>query len=249
MLALPLGLASAGEQLLGLVDTLIAGRLGATQLAATGLGNALFMSALIMGIGLLSGIETLTAQARGREETQIISRILRSRRHLSLILSIPVIALSELFLRAYFAIGEIDVGLQQEMSVYLAARYLSVPFVLHSTVSRGLLQAFEDPKAVLKSMIWVNVINLPLNIILATNLTIAIFGIELNTLGWGVVGLGLSTSVVSCFRAVYLKQQFSHHMKPSIERMTKTDLKKLCLIGLPIGLHWFQRCHYFPWLA
>ena len=97
MLALPLGLASAGEQLLGLVDTLIAGRLGATQLAATGLGNALFMSALIMGIGLLSGIETLTAQARGREETQIISRILRSRRHLSLILSIPVSALSELF--------------------------------------------------------------------------------------------------------------------------------------------------------
>ncbi|MGB0646991.1 MAG: MATE family efflux transporter [Bradymonadia bacterium] len=245
MLALPLGLASAGEQLLGLVDTLIAGQLGAAQLAATGLGNALFMSALIMGIGLLSGIETLTAQARGRQETQAIARILRSRRLLSLILSIPVIALSEIFLRTYFAIGDIDIILQQEMSVYLAARYLSVPFVLHSTVSRALLQAFEDPKAVLRSMIWVNIINLPLNIVFATDLHTSVFGIELRTFGWGVVGLGLSTSVVSCFRAIYLKQQFSHHMKPSAQSMTRTDLEKLCLIGIPIGLHWLSEMSLF----
>ena len=65
-LALPMGLAFAGEQLLGFVDTVVAGHLGAPQLAATGLGNALFLSALILGLGTLSGLEPLTAQARGR---------------------------------------------------------------------------------------------------------------------------------------------------------------------------------------
>lgn len=244
-LALPMGLAFAGEQLLGFVDTVVAGHLGAPQLAATGLGNALFLSALILGLGTLSGLEPLTAQARGRGDTAVVSRVLRSRMTLSLLLSPIVVVLSELFLYIYFELASLDPVLRSEMSDYLLARYLCIPFVLHSTVSRSLLQAFEDPNAVFRSMLYVNLINLPLNLYLSTEVAFDLGSFSINGLGLGVTGLGLGTSIVCAFRAAYLTYQFHPHGRRAASGMTRKDMRRLIRIGLPIGLHWFSEMSIF----
>ncbi|MDF1665524.1 MAG: MATE family efflux transporter, partial [Planctomycetota bacterium] len=56
-LALPLALVQLGENMLGLVDTAVVGRLGKVELGATGLGNALFFGTAIFGIGLMRGLD------------------------------------------------------------------------------------------------------------------------------------------------------------------------------------------------
>ena len=68
-LAAPLSLAFAGEQLFGFVDVLVTGHLGVSSLAAIGLSNAIFMSAVIVGMGLLSGIEPIVKLRRAAKKT------------------------------------------------------------------------------------------------------------------------------------------------------------------------------------
>src|SRR6185369_8923168 len=64
-LAAPIAISSAGNAVMGLVDTAVVGRAGAVSLAGVGLGNAVFIAATIFGIGVLVGLDGLIAQSLG----------------------------------------------------------------------------------------------------------------------------------------------------------------------------------------
>ena len=67
---MPLILAEIGWMSMGIVDTIMVGRLpdSAIAIGATGLGQSLYHSLAIFGGGLLLGLDTLVAQAYGRED-------------------------------------------------------------------------------------------------------------------------------------------------------------------------------------
>src|ERR1700735_1696468 len=60
-IAIPLALAELGWMFMGVVDTIMVGRLpdSAVSIGAASVGNALFYSFAIFGIGLMSGLDTL----------------------------------------------------------------------------------------------------------------------------------------------------------------------------------------------
>src|SRR5438270_10642460 len=64
-LAAPIALTQVGFALMGVVDTAVVGRLGATPLAAVGLANSLFLAVSVLGIGAMMGFDPLVAQAVG----------------------------------------------------------------------------------------------------------------------------------------------------------------------------------------
>src|SRR5690349_5925958 len=69
-LALPLIVAEVGWMSMGIVDTIMVGRLpdSAVAIGATGLGQSLYHSVAIFGGGLLLGLDTFVSQAYGRED-------------------------------------------------------------------------------------------------------------------------------------------------------------------------------------
>src|SRR6266446_10530810 len=67
-LAAPVAAAQAGTQLMGLVDVAVLGRLGARELAASGVGNAVFFAFSVVGIGTVLGIDPLVSQAVGASD-------------------------------------------------------------------------------------------------------------------------------------------------------------------------------------
>ncbi len=69
-LALPLVLAEIGWMSMGVVDTIMVGRLpnSAVAIGATGLGQSLYHIIGIFGAGLLLGLDTFVAQAHGRDD-------------------------------------------------------------------------------------------------------------------------------------------------------------------------------------
>src|ERR1700751_2386209 len=71
-LALPLVLAEIGWMAMGIVDTIMVGRLpnSAVAIGATGLGQSLYHSLAIFCGGLLLGLDTFVAQAFGREDRE-----------------------------------------------------------------------------------------------------------------------------------------------------------------------------------
>lgn len=69
-LALPLIMAEVGWMSMGVVDTIMVGRLpnSAIAIGATGLGQSLYHAVAIFGAGLLLGMDTFVAHAYGRED-------------------------------------------------------------------------------------------------------------------------------------------------------------------------------------
>jgi MATE family multidrug resistance protein len=67
-LALPLMIGQLSQMLLGVVDTLMVGHLGVTELAALTFVNSLFHVPFVFGIGLLTGISVMTSNSRGADD-------------------------------------------------------------------------------------------------------------------------------------------------------------------------------------
>ena len=65
ILAVPVVIAELGWIAMGVVDTLMVGRLGDSAIGAVGVGRALFMGIGVFGIGLLLGLDTVISNANG----------------------------------------------------------------------------------------------------------------------------------------------------------------------------------------
>ena len=75
-MAVPLALAELGWMAMGVVDTIMAGRLGAAAIGAGCLGGNLFYPIAIFGTGLLLGMDTLVAQSFGADDARDCRRSL-----------------------------------------------------------------------------------------------------------------------------------------------------------------------------
>src|SRR5580698_8623171 len=67
-LAVPVVLSELGWMAQGVVDTIMVGRLGPAAIGAVAVGNAVFYTPSLFGIGLLLGLDTVVAQAYGRKD-------------------------------------------------------------------------------------------------------------------------------------------------------------------------------------
>lgn len=76
-LALPIVAGMVSQMLMGLSDTIMVGRVGVVPLAASSLVNAVAHVPLVFGIGLLSSIAVLTAQAYGARRKRDVGEVLR----------------------------------------------------------------------------------------------------------------------------------------------------------------------------
>ena len=66
VLALPITVVQVGMMLMGVVDTMMVGRVSETALAAVAVGNLVFYGAIAYGLGLIMGLDPVLAQAFGR---------------------------------------------------------------------------------------------------------------------------------------------------------------------------------------
>src|SRR5947208_735210 len=87
-LAVPVVLVQLGFTSMGLVDTLMVGRLSARVLAAVALGNLYYFNVSIFGIGTLMALDPLVAQAIGAGETDAVSRAIQRGLFIAAMLSV-----------------------------------------------------------------------------------------------------------------------------------------------------------------
>jgi MATE family multidrug resistance protein len=89
-LTAPVALSQLGMMTMGAVETLIVGHLGATELAASALGNVWEWTWLCLGLGLVMGIDPLISQAHGRGDGPGTALALQRGIVLGLIVSVPI---------------------------------------------------------------------------------------------------------------------------------------------------------------
>ncbi len=86
-LAGPFVLAELGWMSMGVIDTIMVGRLGPEAIGAVAVGNALFHALSISGVGLLLGLDTLVSQAFGAGDVEDCHHSLLQAVYISLVMS------------------------------------------------------------------------------------------------------------------------------------------------------------------
>ncbi|HET7102747.1 MAG TPA: MATE family efflux transporter [Terracidiphilus sp.] len=92
-LAVPVVLSELGWMAQGVVDTIMVGRLGPVAIGAVALGNAIYYTPSLFGIGLLLGLDTLVSQAYGRRDHDECHRWLAQGVYLACIATLPLMLL------------------------------------------------------------------------------------------------------------------------------------------------------------
>lgn len=92
-LAAPLLLAQLAQTAMGFVDTVMAGRYSAVDLAAVGVGSAIFFSVYLFLIGVQNAVTPLVAQAHGRGDREGIRASIRLGMMVGLVIGLALMPL------------------------------------------------------------------------------------------------------------------------------------------------------------
>ena len=194
-LALPVMLARVGQLALVTVDTVMTGRYAAGELAAYALAQALFMTLMLLGMGLLTGTVVLVAQADGAGRRAECGTIWRTALADALFLG-AVGALLLLPGRTIFlALGQ-EPGLAAAAGSTLRMLAIGLPGLLAFQVTSFLLEGIRRPHLPLLVMAGGNLANLALNALMIEG--------RLGLPALGADGAALATSLVRTGMALAL---------------------------------------------
>ncbi|MBL8744703.1 MAG: MATE family efflux transporter [Myxococcales bacterium] len=228
-LAWPLVLSFMGHNLLGLVDTAMVGRLGASELAGVAIGNGLYFTVSVLGMGLVNSLDPVVSQAVGAGEGARAQAALKTGIKLALGAALLVVVLASLspLILPLFGISEEIAKHAREFT--WARTPGTIPFVI-AMAFRSYLQARGATRALMWGAFAANVVNIILNYLL-------IFGHEgLGIPKLGVIGSGVASSVATLAQLgvlIYIAKRL-----PTLEGGgdTHISLRKLIGIGLPISV-------------
>jgi MATE family multidrug resistance protein len=219
---------------MGTVDSIMAGHLSATALAAVALGNIYFFAVAIFGQGVLMALDPLVAQAVGAGDEPAIARALQRGLVLAAALSVPIGLLllpASAVLRAIGQPAEVVPG----AGVYDLIMIPSVLPFLAFVVMRQTLQALHRMRPIVYIILLANLTNVGLNWVL-------IYG-NLGAPALGVAGSAWATTVSRWLMAVGLValawRDLGHRLVPVVpELFAWAPLRRMLHLGIPIGLQY-----------
>lgn len=231
-LAAPIVAVWVGIMLMGVVDSIMAGRYSATALASVAIGNFYFFSVYVLAGGILFALDPIVAQAVGAGDRETISLGLERGLILAVVLALVAFPLM-------LAGGPLFRLLRQPAEVIPgAALYVTVvgtsllPLLLFTAV-RQTLQAMEIVRPIVVATAIANVVNVALNWVL-------IFG-NLGFREMGIRGAALATTGSRVVLAALLLLLAWKPLKPYLRTWTRATfdwrpLVGMLRIGIPIGI-------------
>jgi MATE family multidrug resistance protein len=203
-LAVPMIISNLSVPLVALVDTAVAGHLAhAGQLAAVAVGSAVFtMLVWICGF-LRMGTTGFAAQANGRNDGNLLRRVLAQSLLLALLMALILLALIWPLLPFVLAIVKPTARLDVLTRTYLDLRLLALPAALANYALIGWLLGTQKARAALGVLLVTNFTNIALNLVFVLGL------------GWAVRGIALaSVAGAWCgalFGLVCVRRELAHH--------------------------------------
>jgi MATE family multidrug resistance protein len=211
-IAWPIILANIAVPLLGVVDTAVIGHLGQTApLGAIAIGAQVF-SFLYWGLGFLRmGTTGLTAQADGAGDTAEVRATLGRALLIALALAALLIGLQRPLAAGAFLVFETSSEIERLARSYFSIRIWGAPATLIGYAVLGWLIGLRDSRSVLVLQVFLNALNIVLDVLFVVGF------------GWGVRGVALGTLISEWSAAllalalVALKLRSSGHRAPGID--------------------------------
>lgn len=193
-IAAPIILANATVPLLGAVDTAVVGQMGlAAPIGAVGLG-AVIIATLYWVFGFLRmGTTGLAAQAHGAGDAVERSAILLRALLVAGVAGVVLIAGQGPLLAAAFAVAPASDAVETLARQYLSIRLWGAPAAIALYAVMGWLIAIERARGVLIAQLWINGINVVLDLAFVLWLGMGVQGVAVASLvaEWSGLALGL----------------------------------------------------------
>jgi MATE family multidrug resistance protein len=233
-LAVPIALTQLGQIAMMTTDIALIGRLGDSAVAAAALAHTVFFVSFTFGMGLVSAVAPLAAQAFGGRDPRLVRRALRVGLWAALVISLPMMLLPLFGERILLMLG------QAPATAHLAQKYLlglawGITPSLWFLAIRGFMGAVNRPEPGL----WITLAAIPANALLVYLLIHGGLGLPRLEL----FGAGLATTMVS-FGMFLAALWFATRRRPFkkyrvLGRIWRIDwplMRQLTVIGAPISL-------------
>ncbi len=183
-IAAPIVLSNATVPILGAVDTGVVGQLGeAAPIGAVGIG-AIILASIYWIFGFLRmGTAGLTAQAFGAGQTGEVSAMLTRAVLIGFGAGFAMILLQVPIFWTAFALAPTSTEVETLARDYMQIRIFSAPAAIAIYAITGWLVALERTKGVFVIQLWMNGLNIVLDLIFVLQL------------GWGVEGVAIATFI------------------------------------------------------
>ena len=249
-LAAPVIMGMLGHTIVGLVDNLMVGQLGAAELAAVSLGNSFFFVAMSIGIGFSTAITPLVAEADSEHN---FAKGKSAFKHGFVLCSILAIVLFALILLAKPLMYMMN---QPQEVVVLALPYLDIIAIsLVPLIIFQALKQFSDGMSLTKFPMYATIIANVINVFFNYVLIFGVWGFP----KMGVVGAGIGT-LIARFVMIMLMWYFLNRLEKTkayvkdlkLFVLEYSMLKKINSLGLPSALQMFFEVGLFTaaiWLS
>ncbi|MEO7842617.1 MAG: MATE family efflux transporter [Candidatus Eisenbacteria bacterium] len=228
----PIVLVQVGIMAMGVVDTIMIGRVSPAAIAAVSLGNTLVMAVGMFGMGVVMSLDAVVAQAVGAGDHPAIARSFQRALLLALLVTVPTTLLlllgSEPLLVASGQPAEVAPLAVRYIWTYLPALPMFYLFI----ALRQTLQAMHRLSPIVWTMVLGNLLNWFLNWVL-------IYG-HLGAPPLGVVGSALATMIGRYVMTIALLavawRTFGPLLRPfRREALALRPLLRFAALGVPIG--------------
>jgi len=242
-LAVPIALTQLGQIAMMTTDLALIGRLGDGAVAAAALASSVFFITFTFGMGLVSAVAPLAAQAFGARDPRMVRRALRVGLWTALLISLPMIVPPLYGEQILLALG------QAPATARLAQHYLmglawGITPALWFLAIRGFMGAVNRPEPGL----WITLAAIPANAVLVYLLIHGAWGLPRLEL----FGAGLGTTIVNfgMFLAglwfAWRRRPFrKYHVLGRIWRIDWTLMRQLIVIGAPISMSFLMEYGLF----
>ena len=162
-LSIPIILSNISRVLMGLIDMAMVGHLGPEALAATGMGSLLLWVIMSMGIGLRTGVQTVSARRLGQKNYLQCSNALWNGIILASVVAMPLTMMGVIYSSEISNYFLIDKNVIAYCTDYISVGFFGLLFVLTSFAFQGFYISIKETKVHMIVTISSNMINVYLN--------------------------------------------------------------------------------------
>lgn len=232
----PVMLTQLGAGIAGIVDSIMVGHYGTTELAAVSFANSIFFTWMVFAMGALMGITPLTGYAFVQHDEYRLKKLWHGGMVFSVLLSLAMILMLVAvgFVMPYM--GQDPEVIDVAMKYYALATVSTIPFLFYHA-EKQYLEGLGNTTIAMVVMILINLLNIPLNWVL-------IYG-HCGLPALGATGAGLATLFVRTLQPLIIywiirrKAEWGRYTMPQGRPDSHTlleSLRSILKLGLPIGL-------------
>ena len=232
-LAIPLTLALLVEIGIDLIDTVMAGWLSPTTLAAKALAGSTYITIIVIGASLFNSIGITISHQYGAKDYAAISITFQQGTYLTLAFTLPAMIIVGL-LPTFFLLIKQDPQVVKLAADYLHTLMWGFPAIMFFLLLRELVAASDKARIIT----YITLVALPLNAILNYILMYGKLGLP----ALHIAGIGIASAIVSwlIFLAlltyVLCQPTLKRHLLQRWQSLHWPTLKALWKIGYPMSL-------------